>query len=156
MKITVAWLPPLMFAAAALLVSAQPVRLPRADSFSPAVPQERIRWLPDLPQDGDSATVQVTREKAHWGKALPTTLTLDGRELADIRNGENLLLRLSPGVHVLGVTFLGQESSDPKRGDYTRKSISHEWTIQIAGGSFKGFSIVNDGHQGWRLFYDGK
>jgi hypothetical protein len=156
MKNFVTWMPPVLFAAISLLASAQASRRNGLELFSPSVPSERIRWLPELPAHQEPATLHVTRETHFWGKALSTTLTLDGRELAVIANGENFMVRIPPGRHVLGLKFTGQESEDPRSGNFSRKTAFQESVLQLDGGRYHGVAIVPDKHWAWQLVFNGQ
>jgi hypothetical protein len=63
--------------------------------------------LPQVADPGNVATIQVIREPALYGVTMAFRFTLDGKEVFDIRNGQNATLQVTPGKHRVEVKCFG-------------------------------------------------
>ncbi|WP_157269146.1 hypothetical protein [Azohydromonas aeria] len=137
-----------------LLFQSVATRHAAVEVSSRPVPVERIRWMPALASNEPVATLHVIREARARGRAMPTLLTLDGREVAEIRDGENLLLRLPPGPHVLGLRHAGQTAAPDGWSASGRGSSFSETVLQFGGGRYHDLRIVPAAGPGWRWELD--
>jgi hypothetical protein len=119
--------------------------------LSQPVPPERIHWTPEVPASAALATVHVIREARFTGWAMPTTLTIDGKEVAVIRNGENLMVRMPPGQYSLGLKYEGQGPLSPQPPAHGRQMAIFESVLQLSGGKYHDLRIVPDERWEWHL-----
>ena len=119
--------------------------------LSQPVPPERIHWTPAVPASAVLATVHVIREARFKGWAMPTTLTIDGKEVAVIKNGENLMVRIPPGQYSVGLRYEGQGPLIPQPAAHEREKASVESVLELAGGKYHDLRIVPDESWNWQL-----
>lgn len=141
----------LSIAVGALLLQALASQPLRPVVLSQPVPPERIHWTPEVSASAALATVHVIREARFMGRAMPTTLTIDGKEVAVIRNGENLMVRMPPGQYSLGLKYEGQSSPDPDLPSQGRQITIFESVLQLRGGKYHDLRIVPDERWEWQL-----
>lgn len=122
-----------------------------AEVLSRPVPAERIRWIPELIASQSPATLHVIRESRWQGWAVPVTLFIDGKEVAAIKDGENLMLRIPPGPHSLGLKYASQDPLSAPPAAYARGVAYYELAHQFAGGKYHDFKIVPDARWNWQL-----
>lgn len=119
--------------------------------LSQPVPPERVHWTPEVPASAALATVHIIREARFKGWAVPTTLTIDGKEVAIIRNGENLMVRIPPGQYSLGLKYEGQGPLNPEPPAHEREKAFVESVLDFAGGKYHDLRIVPDERWNWQL-----
>lgn len=108
--------------------------------------------LPPLSSDPSLATVLVMRDYQFKGSGLTTTLTLNGQDVAQIQAGEKVEFSLSPGEHLLGLRFYG---NDPVLGVLTLGIVRPKRFIESATtfqpGKVYRFRIVDNANWEWEL-----
>lgn len=83
---------------------------------------------------------------------MTTTLTFDGQDVAHLRSGEAHIFNVSPGEHILGLMFLG---NDPVLGALTlgiarpKRFIESATTFTPGGHYF--FRIVDNANWEWEI-----
>lgn len=148
---------PFLFAAIPLVV----VQVYRAEeSPSPAlsrpVPAERIHWVPELKPDQVPATLHVVRESQPRGWAKPITLLIDGKAVASIKDGENVMVRMPPGEHALGLKYVGQDTVEPNQVAAPRSVAYFESVQRLEGSKYHDFRIVPAAGWNWHLERDAR
>ena len=135
----------------AMLLQAVATQQVAVTVLSQPVPPERIHWTPAVPDNDAPATVHIIREARFKGWATPTTLTIDGKEVAVIRNGENLMVRMPPGQYSLGLKYEGQGPLNPQPAAHERQTALFESVLQLAAGKYHDLRIVPDERWNWHL-----
>lgn len=119
--------------------------------LSRPVPAERIYWMPELLSNQSPATLHVVREShwKAWGVAI--TLLIDGKPVASIKEGENVMLRVPPGQYELGLRYAGHDLSTPTATAARRSTAYYASLQRLDGGKSHDFRIVADADWNWQL-----
>lgn len=119
--------------------------------LSRPVPAERIHWLPELAPSEPPAMLHVVRESSWKAWAMTITLLIDGKPVASIRDGENVMLRVPAGQYVLGLRYASQDPKSPKPSANLRSVAYYESVQRLDGGKSHDFRIVSDARWNWQL-----
>ncbi|MBI5941220.1 MAG: hypothetical protein HY859_12405 [Caulobacterales bacterium] len=135
----------------ALLLAGGAEAIPSDLATYKPVPAKRIFSAPSQPPDSSSATLIVLRKPAIFiGTIAPSVVVVDGTAIADVRNGEAMALRLTPGEHRLKVGFV---SYKPKLIIFVVdvEAYSEEISVQFEPGRTRTFELVADFRGDWSL-----
>ena len=69
---------------------------------------------PSFGPDGHGAAVSVERDRHFGTNRLPAYIFVDGKAVATLKGGEAVILRMSPGPHVMGSSLRNPPTAPDK------------------------------------------
>ena len=73
------------------------------------------------------------------------------RDLRQVADGENLMVRIPPGQYSLGLKYEGQGPLNPQPPAHEREKAFVESVVDFAGGKYHDLRIVPDERWNWQL-----
>jgi hypothetical protein len=109
------------------------------------ISSERILHLPTVSNPQNACLVHIMRDRVFKGSAMTTTFTINGKDIADIKNGEEFTFKLDPDEYIFGLKFF---KNDPVMGmmslGLARPKRWKEEAVQINKNEEYYFRIVDD------------